>query len=87
MRVEDGRITEIRAVYDPRELIGALTPMRTDLEQAAVPEDLTRLWVERANAGDAEGLALLYETDAVLESRWIPGTSAGPRSRRRSSRC
>ena len=30
------------------------------------PEDLTRLFVERANAGDAEGLALLYEVDAVM---------------------
>jgi uncharacterized protein (TIGR02246 family) len=30
------------------------------------PEDLARLFVERANAGDAKGLAELYETDAVL---------------------
>ncbi len=35
-------------------------------EPAARPEDLTRLFVERANAGDAEGLAALYEPDAVL---------------------
>ena len=33
---------------------------------ANTPEDLTRLFVERANAGDAEGLAALYEPDAVL---------------------
>lgn len=33
---------------------------------AKTPEDLTRLFVERANAGDAEGLAALYEPDAVL---------------------
>lgn len=33
---------------------------------AARPEDLTRLFVERANAGDAEGLAELYEPDAVV---------------------
>jgi uncharacterized protein (TIGR02246 family) len=33
---------------------------------AATPEDLTRLFVERANAGDAEGLAALYEAEAVL---------------------
>ena len=33
---------------------------------AAQPEDLARLFVERANAGDAEGLAALYEPDAVL---------------------
>ncbi|WP_250028760.1 YybH family protein [Paractinoplanes maris] len=30
------------------------------------PEDLTRLFVERANAKDAEGLALLYEPHAVM---------------------
>lgn len=33
---------------------------------ATSPEDLTRLFVERANAGDAEGLAGLYAPDAVL---------------------
>jgi ketosteroid isomerase-like protein len=33
---------------------------------AAVPEDLTRLFVERANAGEARGLAALYEADAVV---------------------
>jgi ketosteroid isomerase-like protein len=33
---------------------------------AISPEDLTRLFVERANAGDAEGLAALYELDAVV---------------------
>ncbi|MGW1071864.1 YybH family protein [Streptomyces sp. NPDC002537] len=35
-------------------------------ERANTPEDLTRLFVERANAGDAEGLAELYAPDAVL---------------------
>ena len=30
------------------------------------PEDLARLFVEHANAGDAAGLAELYEPDAVL---------------------
>ncbi|MGO4754007.1 SgcJ/EcaC family oxidoreductase, partial [Streptomyces sp. 2MCAF27] len=34
--------------------------------RATEPEDVTRLFVERANAGDAEGLAELYEPDAVL---------------------
>lgn len=34
--------------------------------RAAQPEDLARLFVERANAGDADGLAALYEPDAVL---------------------
>jgi uncharacterized protein (TIGR02246 family) len=40
--------------------------MTTTRESATEPEDLTRLFVERANAGDAEGLAELYERDAVL---------------------
>ena len=35
-------------------------------KKAMEPEDLARLFVELANAGDAEGLAGLYETDAVL---------------------
>jgi ketosteroid isomerase-like protein len=35
-------------------------------EGAAQPEDLARQFVERANARDAEGLAQLYEPDAVL---------------------
>jgi uncharacterized protein (TIGR02246 family) len=30
------------------------------------PEDITRLFVEFANAGDAEGMADLYERDAVM---------------------
>jgi ketosteroid isomerase-like protein len=33
---------------------------------AREPEDLARLFVERANAGDVEGLVALYEPDAVL---------------------
>ncbi len=35
-------------------------------ERAFQPEDLTRLFVDLANAGDAEGLAELYEPDAVV---------------------
>lgn len=35
-------------------------------ERALAPEELTRLFVERVNAGDAEGLAALYEPEAVL---------------------
>jgi ketosteroid isomerase-like protein len=35
-------------------------------ESALVPEDLTRLFVERANACDASGIAALYEQDAVM---------------------
>ncbi len=38
----------------------------TSRETARTPEDLTRLFVERANAGDAEGAAALYEVDAVM---------------------
>ncbi len=34
--------------------------------KAMHPEDLTRLFVERANAGDAAGLAALYEEQAVM---------------------
>jgi SnoaL-like protein len=38
----------------------------TTREKAQTPEDLTRLFVERANAGDADGVAQLYEEDAVM---------------------
>lgn len=37
-----------------------------DNEKALVPEDLDRLFVERANAGDVDGVVALYEPDAVL---------------------
>ncbi|MFI0794770.1 YybH family protein [Micromonospora rubida] len=30
------------------------------------PEDISRLFVERSNAGDAAGVAALYEEDAVM---------------------
>ncbi len=36
------------------------------MEHARAPEDLSRLFVELANAGDAEGLAALYESEAVV---------------------
>jgi ketosteroid isomerase-like protein len=35
-------------------------------ERAAQPEDLDRFFLERGNAGDVEGLAELYEAEAVL---------------------
>ncbi len=35
-------------------------------ERALEPEDLARLFVECANGRDADGLAELYEPDAVL---------------------
>jgi ketosteroid isomerase-like protein len=38
----------------------------TENERALVPEDLTRLFVERANARDAAGLAALYEEEAAM---------------------
>ncbi|MFI7278351.1 YybH family protein [Streptomyces sp. NPDC049879] len=37
-----------------------------EYEKAMRPEDITRLFVERSNAGDADGVAELYEEDAVL---------------------
>jgi ketosteroid isomerase-like protein len=38
----------------------------TDYEKARKPEDLTRLFVERANDKDAAGIAALYEEHAVM---------------------
>ena len=38
----------------------------TENEKALKPEDLTRLFVERANDGDAAGIAALYEQGAVM---------------------
>lgn len=38
----------------------------TEYEKAMRPEDITRLFVERSNAGDADGVAALYEENAVL---------------------
>ncbi len=40
--------------------------MSGDRETASTPEDITRLFVERVNAGDAEGAAELYAPDAVM---------------------
>jgi uncharacterized protein (TIGR02246 family) len=40
---------------------------------AREPEDLTRLFVARANDGDVDGLAALYADDAVLA--YPPGSS------------
>jgi uncharacterized protein (TIGR02246 family) len=34
--------------------------------KASEPDDLTRLFVECANAGDAAGIAALYEPEAVM---------------------
>jgi uncharacterized protein (TIGR02246 family) len=38
----------------------------TDYQKALQPEDLTRLFVERANSKDAAGIAALYEENAVM---------------------
>jgi len=35
-------------------------------DSAQWPEDLSRFFLERANAGDVEGLVALYEPEAVL---------------------
>lgn len=40
--------------------------MTSEREKASAPEDLTRLFVERANSGDADGMAELDEPDAVM---------------------
>ena len=37
-----------------------------DRARAREPEDLSRLFLERAQAGDVEGVVALYEPDAVL---------------------
>lgn len=43
-------------------------------QTARKPEDLTRLFVARANERDADGMAALYATDAVLA--FPPGHTA-----------
>lgn len=43
------------------------------ITRATTPEDLARLFVERANAADPDGMAELYEPDAVLA--YPPGSS------------
>ena len=42
------------------------TDAMTINETAVTPDDLTRLFVARANAGDAAGIAALYEPEAVM---------------------
>ncbi|MDX3853203.1 YybH family protein [Streptomyces sp. AK02-01A] len=37
-----------------------------EYEKAMRPEDITRLFVERSNAGDADGVAALYEENATM---------------------
>src|SRR5437588_8704071 len=48
-------------------------------ERAKEPEDLSRFFLERANAGDVEGVVALYEPGAVLVGpggQEITGTQA-----------
>jgi hypothetical protein len=45
------------------------------LEHATQPEDLSRFFLERANAGDVEGLVARYQPDAVLA--FPPGADYG----------
>ncbi|MHA6621860.1 YybH family protein [Pseudonocardia sp. DLS-67] len=40
--------------------------MSENRDSAREPEELSRLFVERVNAHDVEGLVALYESDAVL---------------------
>ena len=47
-------------------------------QRAASPEELTRLFVDRANAGDADGLADLYEPGAVMA--YPPGRETAGRA-------
>jgi ketosteroid isomerase-like protein len=49
----------------PGEMIPQVT-RNAEPEPAAQPEDLGRYFLERANAGDVEGLVALYEPGAVL---------------------
>jgi uncharacterized protein (TIGR02246 family) len=51
-------------------------------EKAHRPEDLTRLFVQAANAGDADGIAELYEQDAVMA--YPPGSTTVGREAIRS---
>jgi uncharacterized protein (TIGR02246 family) len=47
--------------------------MTAEHEKAMRPEDITRLFVERSNAGDAAGVAALYAEDAVMA--YPPGST------------
>jgi len=57
-----------KPALEPRPLISSEReePAVPENEKALKPEDLTRLFVERANARDAAGVAALYEETAVM---------------------
>jgi ketosteroid isomerase-like protein len=44
----------------------AIPEARQGREKALAPEDLGRMFLERANAGDVDGVVALYEPGAVL---------------------
>jgi hypothetical protein len=72
-------------MVEPRnsEPIAEVTAMEPDCrERAGEPEDLGRMFLERASAGDVDGVVALYEPTAVLAS---PGQVR--RASRRSARC
>ncbi|HEY2508319.1 MAG TPA: nuclear transport factor 2 family protein [Streptosporangiaceae bacterium] len=52
--------------------------MTTTTATARTPEDLTRLFVDFANAGDVDGMAGLYAEDAVLA--FPPGSATAGRA-------
>jgi ketosteroid isomerase-like protein len=47
-------------------LTGRTGTMSESADVAREPQDLSRLFVQRVNTGDVEGLVALYEPDAVL---------------------
>ncbi len=49
----------------------------THYEKAMRPEDITRLFVERSNSRDADGVAALYEPGAVMA--YPPGSQTAGR--------
>ena len=51
-----------------------VTKAETDRTGAHEPEDLARLFNQRANAGDVDGLVALYEPDAVLAAGKVVAT-------------
>jgi len=51
---------------DSQRLRAASVTVQPEHEPAIQPEDLGRFFLDRANAGDVEGLVALYEPGAVL---------------------
>ena len=56
--------------------------MRNDFIGSREPEEVTRLFVDRANAHDLDGLVALYEPNAVMA--YPPGTVSVGRERIRA---